>query len=140
MDNRITTIANQLALKFTDELDIPSRFKNDTKTERKKSNLNSKVEQRFQKKVEDWKNLIDIMLSKIDNDKAWRYLLINPNIEDNLETVTKSKDFSDFLDYLVLRRDLENCDSDELGNLCMLHTEFQREIERKIEKKEKASA
>lgn len=140
MESRITTIANQLALKFTDDLDIPSRFKNERNSERKKSTLNSKVEQRFQKKVNDWKDLIETMLHKIDNEKAWRYLLISPTIESNLETVTKSKDFSDFLDYLVLRRDKENCDSDELGNLCMLHTEFQREIVRQIERKEKASA
>lgn len=140
MDYRITTIANQLALKFTDELDIPGRFKTDSKSERKKSNPNAKVEQRFRKKVEDWKSLINIMLSKVDNEKAWRFILISPKIEDNLESVSKSQDFLDFLDYLIIRRDIENCDSDELGYLCMLHFEFQREIERKINEKENASA
>jgi hypothetical protein len=62
---------------------------------------------------------------------------INPNIEDNLETVTKSKDFSDFLDYLVLRRDLENCDSDEL-EICVCYIlSFKEKLNEKSKRKKK---
>jgi len=136
MKSRIKTVANRLALKFIGELDIPSRFKNEGKSGKRKSKLDSKVEKRFQKKVSDWIDLIETMLNKIDNEKVWRFLLINPQIEEDLETVATSKDFIDFLDYLILRRDVENCADDELGNLSMLHTEFQRDIERKMEKKD----
>ncbi len=138
MNNRTLNIANQLALKFTDDGNIPSRFKNDkTKKERQKSNLNSLIEQRFQKKVSDWQSLINTMLDKIDNEQqAWRFLLINPIVEKDIKSAAYSKDFGNFIDYLVLRRDKENCESDELGLLAMLHAEFQREIERQIEKEE----
>lgn len=137
MGNNILTIANQLTLKFSDESDIPTRLKKDNKKkEDKKTNLNSMIEKRFQDNIQDWKQLIEIMLSKIEIQKAWRFITLKPNIEDNIPNAAYSKDFSDFTDYLVLRRDKENCDYKELGNLAMLYTEFQREIDKKLKKKE----
>lgn len=75
------------------------------------------------------------MLKKIENQQAWRFITLKPNIEDDISIVVNSKDFSDFTDYLILRRDKENCDYEELGLLAMLHTEFQREIDRQIDEK-----
>jgi len=141
MNNQIITVASKLALKFADDPDIPSRLRKKSKQKELKQNKIeqeetaelSKVEQRFQEKLSNWELLIKRMLEKIDNEKAWRFLLIKPVVEEGIKSATESKDFTDFLDYLILRRDKENCEPIELGYLCMLHTEFQREIERKIE-------
>lgn len=54
MSNNIQIIANQLALKFSEDSDIPSRFKKDkSKKEEKKANLNSMIENRFQENIKD---------------------------------------------------------------------------------------
>ena len=39
------------------------------------------------------------------------------------------------MDYLILRRDIDNCDAVELGCLASLHTEFQNQIEKTLDKK-----
>lgn len=135
-NDRITLSSTKLALMFSDELDIPTRFKQKDDKEKKNTvNLNTLVEKRFQENVKMWKNFINILLSKIDNKQAWRFINITPIIETDCQTVTKNKDFCDFTDYFVLRRDIENCSDDEIGCLAMLHTAFQRNIEKTIEKK-----
>lgn len=136
MSNNIQIIANQLALKFSEDSDIPSRFKKDkSKKEEKKANLNSMIENRFQENIKDWIRIIETMLTKVESNKAWRFITLKPNVEEDIPNAAYSKDFSDFTDYLVLRRDKENCDYKELGNLAMLHTEFQREIDKQINEK-----
>jgi hypothetical protein len=156
--NNTLITATKLALKFSENSDIPERFKNDEKTEKeneqseaKKSDLrllferpdvsnnnkkkrqrinkNSKVEKRFQRNVRIWKSVIETMLQKISNEKAWRFIRIAPKIEPRLNSVTLSQDFIDFTKYVILRRNIEQCNCDELGFLCMLYTEFQRKLE-----------
>lgn len=46
MDDRINSAAEKLTLMFSDELDIPTRFKNN-KDEKSKINLNTMIEKRF---------------------------------------------------------------------------------------------
>jgi len=134
-NDRITMSSTKLALMFSDELDIPTRFKQKEDKEKKNTvNLNTLVEKRFQENVKMWKNFINILLSKIDNKQAWRFINIAPIIEPDCQTVTKNNDFCDFTDYFVLRRDKENCSDEEIGCLAMLHTAFQRNIEKMIEK------
>ncbi|HET6243857.1 MAG: hypothetical protein H0V01_02580 [Bacteroidetes bacterium] len=136
MKNNLVITANQLALKFSDELEIPSRLKKkeNEKKERQKSNLNSLTEQRFQKNVTSWLKVIETLLSKVESKNAWRYITITPEIESNIKSAAYCKDFIEFTDYFVLRRDIENCDDEEVGLISMLHSEFQKEIEKKIEK------
>jgi hypothetical protein len=140
MANNILIAANQLALKFSEDSDIPTRFKKEKKKrEDQKSNLNTLVEKRFQENIEDWKQVVVTMLKKIENQQVWRFITLKPNIEDDISNAVYSKDFSDFTEYLILRRDKENCDFKELGLLAMLHTEFQREIDRQIDEKRRTT-
>jgi hypothetical protein len=133
MNNNIHIVANQLALKFSEDSDIPSRFKKDKlKKEDKKANLNTLIEQRFQENIKDWILVIETMLNKLENNQAWRFITLVPNIEDNISNTAYTKDFKDFTNYLVLRRDKEDCSFKELGNLAMLYTEFQKEIDKQI--------
>ena len=55
-----------------------------------------------------------------------------PQIDGDITKVTDNADFCDFIDYLILRRDKENCDADELGGLAQLSTAFQREVEKRL--------
>ena len=58
---------------------------------------------------------------------------IDSSVEPRAITkLTQNKDFSDFIDYFILRRDTERCDSDELGGLALLSVAFQREIEKRL--------
>jgi|SRR5690554_458835 len=131
MENQIDIAANRLAISFADDIDIPARFKSKS-DKQKKINPDSSIELRFKEDVAHWKNLITIMLDKLDSGIAWRFLNISPNPDDISKSVAYQKDFCDFIDYLVLRRDKENCDADELGRLAMLSGAFQRELEKKL--------
>lgn len=134
MNKNLSITATQLAIKFSDEMDIPSRFKKkqNNKKESNKTNLNSHTEQNFRERIQAWLAIIETLLSKVDNSMAWRYITIKPKMESGITSVTRCQDFSDFTDYFILRRDRENCSDIEVGLLAMLYTEFQREIERKM--------
>ena len=133
MENRIFTTAIQLALKFSDETDIPARLKNKSESQKRTiSKQDSLVEKRFQDNVRAWNKVIEKILAKVETQQAWRFINLSPSIEPEIKGVTYCKDFLDFTDYFVLRRDIEKCDHEEVGLLAMLHTAFQREIERKI--------
>lgn len=142
MDKRINSSAEKLSLRFSDELDIPTRFKpkkvkkteiekKEEKEEKTKINLNSMVEKRFQENINSWENLIRIILSKIESEQAWRFISLRPKIENELKSLTHCKDFLDFTDFFILRRDIENCSAEETGRLAMLHSEFQSKVENK---------
>jgi len=134
MDTRIETAAYRLAKGYLDESEIPLRFRkgaNDT-TKNKKINTDSLIEIKFQEEVVHWTKLIETMLSKIDNSIAWRFINHSPLINQEIKRVTDCPDFSSFIDYLVLRRDIENCDDEELGRLAMLSGVFQRMIEKNM--------
>lgn len=131
MDDRINSAAEKLTLMFSDELDIPTRFKNN-KDEKSKINLNTMIEKRFKENCDSWKRFINVILSKVPQEQAWRFITLTPQIEDGINSVTLCKDFTDFTDFFVLRRDIENCSDNETGQLAMLHTAFQRKIENKL--------
>lgn len=134
MDARIEKAALRLAKGYLDESEIPIRFKKGANEESKikKVNSDSQIETKFQEEVDYWINLIETMLSKIDNTIAWRFINLTPLITEEIERVTDCPDISYFIDYLVLRRDTENCDDEELGRLAMLSGQFQRVIEKYI--------
>ena len=131
MENQIDIAANRLAISFADDSDIPARFKSKS-DKQKRINLDSSVEIRFIEDVAHWKNLIKVMLDKLEPGLAWRFLNISPKPDDISKSAAYQKDFCDFIDYLVLRRDKENCDADELGRLAMLSGAFQSELEKKL--------
>lgn len=121
-----------MAIIFADESEITSRFKpkKSESSKRNKVNKDSIIEIKFQKSIIHWSNLIDTMLSKIDNSIAWRFINLTPEITTDIKSVVYYKDFCDINDYLVLRRDKEICDDAELGRLAMLSVAIQREIEK----------
>jgi hypothetical protein len=129
----IEVISSRLAVMFSDDSDIPNRFKKNNKNKEKKDIQNSKLEQCFQKNVKNWESVIKTILLKVDDKQAWRFILLNPSIEPELTSVADAQDFIDFTDYFVLRRDIEQCDSEELGLLSVLYSEFQRKIEQTIQ-------
>ena len=133
MEITITKIAHELALKFEDESDIPQRFKKKISGKSAKEKSDSLIEQRFQQHIKAWTETIhSILRNVLDKNQAWRFIRINPEVDPFINSVTHCKDFLDFTDLLIQRRDIDMCGADELGTLCMLHTAFQREIERII--------
>jgi hypothetical protein len=134
MDIQIETAAHRLAIAFADDTDIPARFRKERSknVRNKKSSNDSLIENRFKMDVNHWKNLILTMLKKLDDDIAWRFVNISPNVETKVDSAAYNDDFCLFIDYLVLRRDKEKCDSEELGRLAMLSGAFQKEIEKQL--------
>jgi PAS domain-containing protein len=129
-DDAASIAASQLALRFTDDADIPGRFKNRNQTAGKKTG--SKIEQRFKQNVDEWRFLVDEMLRRLEPGLAWRIINGNPGEVLPGSRVTETPDFIAAQDYLSQRRDQEGATSAEVGGLAMLVTAFQKEIERRI--------
>lgn len=132
-DRRVSVAARRLAIHFTEEINLPIRFRKPlSSAQLRKINANSEVEKRFRVSIISWTQLIDTMLAKISSRQAWRFIGLSPEIHPTARTLTECKDFLDFVDYLILRRNTEKCGADELGGLAQLLTAFQREIEKKV--------
>jgi hypothetical protein len=58
---------------------------------------------------------------------------LSPQFDGTVNRVTENKDFCNFVDYLILRRDKEKCGPEELGGLALLSVAFQREVEKRIQ-------
>ena len=126
-NQEILNKATQLALKFADENEVPSHYK---KKSKKKVDPESKIEIKFQEQIHKWQEVIQSIMNHInDTNQAMRFINSRPTIEGNLTTITENKDFLDFLDFLIQRRDVDNCGSSELGGLCILHGIMQKQIE-----------
>lgn len=142
-DSRIELAAHRLAVDFTEDANLPTRFRKTSSTKSKKIKRNavgpktpkkdSKVEQRFRTNVGLWRQLIETMIGKIGAEQTWRFVDLSPKVDSTVHILTDCRDFCDFMDYLMLRRDKEDCSDDELGSLTMLSVAFQREIERRIQ-------
>ena len=130
----VISAAYELALKFADDSDIPKRFKKEKSEESSKQKSDSLIEKRFQEYTNSWTHTINSILKHVlDTNQAWRFIKINPQVADpSIASVTLCKDFLDFTDLLIQRRDIDMCEDDELGKLCLLHNTFQKEIEKRI--------
>ena len=134
-DDKITLAAHKLAVYFTEEADLPAGYRSLSDPSRKirKVKVDSGVEMRFKAKVESWGRLIGTMLTKIDEGQAWRFINLRPQLDGPINKLTENKDFCAFVDYLILRRDKEQCGPVELGGLASLSVAFQREVEKQIQ-------
>lgn len=134
LNDRIAAAAHKLAVRFTEDADLPARFRRqtDSSVKPRKVKEDSDIEIRFRANVVSWARLIETMISKIDQAQAWRFTHLLPQIDSAITKLTQNKDFCDFIDYLILRRDTERCNSDELGGLALLSVAFQREIEKRL--------
>ena len=83
--------------------------------------------------MEAWKQLIETMLTKINEGQAWRFINLSPQVDNTMKKVTDSRDFCDIADYLALRRDQESSGPEELGGLAMLSTAFQHAVEKRFQ-------
>jgi hypothetical protein len=132
-NTRILLAARRLTVAFADEADLPARFrKPSSSAQSRKQKKESEVEKRYKASVRSWTQLIRTMLHRIDNQQAWRFIELSPEIAPRARKLSDCEDFCDFMDYLILRRDKEQCHEGELGGLAMLSTAFQREIEKRI--------
>lgn len=136
----IEIAAYRLAVQFTEDQLLPTRYRKtaDSDQKKRKPKEDSEVEKRFRTNVQAWRTLIETMLGKLQAEQAWRFINLAPQVDGALAKVTDNADFCDFIDYLILRRDKENCDADELGGLAQLSTAFQREVEKRLPKDQEA--
>ena len=134
MHDRIDIAAHRLAVQFTEDDQLPTRYRRRAEPDQKKRKVkqDSEIEKRFRANVRAWRTLIQTMLGKLQAAQAWRFINLAPQVDGDLAKVTDNPDFCDFIDYLILRRDKENCDADELGGLAQLLTAFQREVENQL--------
>lgn len=131
----IAAAAVKLVLRFTEEEDLPVRFRHQGESPRRRRKVkeDSACEIRYRSEIEFWKRLVETMLSKRDSEQAWRLINLSPEIDESITMLTRNGDFRDFMDYLILRRDTERCDSSELGGLALMLNVIQREIEKKTQ-------
>ena len=135
MNDRIAVAAHKLAVRFTEDADLPARSRRQTDSSGKprKFKEDSDIEKRFRTNVDSWARLIETMINNIDQAQAWRFIHLLPQIDGSITRLTENQDFCDFIDYLILRRDTERCESDELGGLALLSVALQREIEKRLQ-------
>ena len=130
---RVDTAAHRLAVMFTDEAELPARFRKSPQPgTAQRINEDSEVERRFRATVKSWTQLIETLLARVEAGQAWRFIQISPDLPDVCPRLSACPDYCDLSDYVARRRDRERCDTDELGNLASLLTAFQREVEKRI--------
>jgi hypothetical protein len=134
-DDRVAVAAHRLAVRFTDDADLPARYRRRSGLSLKIPRVkeDSDIEKRFKATVESWRKLIETMTARLDQGQAWRLINLRPESVGTIDKVTDSQDFCEFVEYMILRRDKELCGPDELGGLALLSVEFQREVEKRIQ-------
>jgi hypothetical protein len=134
-EDRVTLACHRLAVEFTEEVQLPVRYRKrgDSVRKPREPKRDSEIEKRFTVTVQAWRSLIETMLAKLDHDQAWRFIDLSPQVGGSIKTIADNRDFCAFINYLILRRDKEECDPDELGGLAQLSVAFQREVEKRIE-------
>lgn len=133
-EDKVNLASHRLAVQFTEDDQLPARYRKrmDSTQKIRKAKEDSAVEKRFRANVQAWRTLIETMFAKLDNDQAWRFINLRPQFDEPIKSVADNGGFCAFIDYLILRRDRENCDSDELGGLAQLSVAFQRKVEKRI--------
>ncbi|HMM12324.1 MAG TPA: hypothetical protein PKE03_09560 [Bacteroidales bacterium] len=126
--SKIDIAATKLAILFSEEIDIPKQYRKGLKKP-SKSKEDTLLIKNFKSNVANWKDLIKIMIDKVEPETAWRFINLTPKFGDSEENAVYNEDFLAFTDYLIARRDKENCNFDEIGRLSQLHTAFQKTIE-----------
>jgi hypothetical protein len=131
--SKIETTAHQLAIRFTDDADLPARLRKASgSTDRPAAKMDSEVQRRFDSDVKAWVQLIDHMMDAVAFPQACRFIRVAPEIDSRVSRVSQCKDFCDLVDYLARRRDKEECSAEELGRLSNLAAALQREVEGRL--------
>ncbi len=120
-----SSLALNLALRFTEEMEVPQRYLRVPKT---KPNLNTKLEKQFQKNIGNWLKVIHNLRESLEEDLTLRILKTEPKIIEGEISASLNSDFDEFTIYFSNRRSLDY-DPEEIGRLAFLHTAFYRKIE-----------
>lgn len=126
--------AERLTKMFLDESEIPAKYKKENLSLAPKEK-ETKILLKFIEHLNGWQITIDAMFERLPLFKAFRFIRLDPEVGKEIIGITECADFIDFTDYLILRRDIQNCSDDELGRLCMLSAAFQNVIENVINPK-----
>lgn len=132
LKQQIIVSAHQLALAFSEDNEKPQKYKAKHVHHRERRRYVKYKTQNdiiFEENVSQWKQLIEIMLERIEKKLVFRIINLNPNVDLYDDCFTEVKDFITFTDYFILRRNVEICDSEELGRLAVLHTAFHNNID-----------
>lgn len=126
--------AQRLCLSFSDDSDIPAKYKPGKKKrlKKKEKELDTKVQQRFDANLLAWRKVVEVVYEHVDETQAKRFTSLRPMIDASIINLIDCQDFIDFHDVLIELRDSADCDDQALGKLSMLVTEFQWMIQRQI--------
>jgi len=130
VDPAVYDAARKLAIRFSDDSDVPARFRTGrvAQERRRKASLDTQIEDRFRDRIRIWTSIVLDINQRLDSGLGQRFINSAPTL-DGARSVTACPDFQRLLDYLILRRDIEGCSGDELGYLSALFTAFQASIE-----------
>ena len=79
-DDRVVIAAHRLAVRFTEDSDLPARYRRraDPSVKISKVKEDSEIEKRFKANVESWSTVIKTMIAKLDEGQAWRFINLRP--------------------------------------------------------------
>jgi hypothetical protein len=128
---RVAAAAEKFSVWSTEERDLPVRFRKRRSRRQSTVNEESEVEKRFAANVESWRRTITTMIDKLGAEQAWKYIDLQPG-DSAGSRLTDDADFQALIDYLILRRDVEGCEPDELGGISYISVWFQAEVEKRL--------
>ena len=93
-EDRVKVAAHRLAVFFTEEENLPARYRRSfSPAKARKINEDAVLEKSFKANLKSWTELIDTMLSKINNRQAWRFIDLSPEISPTVRRLTDCEDF-----------------------------------------------
>jgi NAD-dependent DNA ligase len=129
MDTQIDVLAIRLAIVYSEESDVPAKYKSNKK---KMVEKETNIQQKFDEKINDWKLTLNEMFNCLGKNIAAQYIFFTPVVSKGVKSVTESAQFLQFNEYLIKRRDIENCGDGELGCLVELFGTIQKAIEKEM--------
>lgn len=124
-------LATKYTIKLLNENEIPSRLKKNTGT-------NDKIDkEKYSKFINYRKNWINVFKDLYDfyflfTSQATRFIKITPLKENIKESITEHSEFLKFQEYFIHQRNTNNYPPEKLGLLSILHTAFNKEIEKQL--------
>ncbi len=131
-EHEINSAAIHWKLRYTELGDLPARFRQPSQGKARRIAKNSQIENTFQEGVKSWTATINLLISRLGPELAWRIVSLNSSIEERTETATQSQDFLALIAFMALRRDVEHCSPEELGCLTGFSCGLQWHIEKTI--------
>jgi hypothetical protein len=90
--SKLDIAATKLAILFSEEIDIPKQYRKGLKKP-SKSREDTLLMKKFKSNVAHWRDLIKIMLNKVEPEIAWRFINLTPKLGDNENNAAYNEDF-----------------------------------------------